>query len=554
MYTIVKWFYGLFNLCWYYDVLRIWGGYLEMETSSHVDRLLAMKPPVGRNLSVSRLVEIALARQEGVLTDTGALCCTTGNYTGRSPNDRFIVDEASVRSQIAWGNVNKPISPETFDRLYQRALNYLETKDYFVFDGFAGADEKYSMPIRVINEYAWHNIFVQQLFIRPTLQQLEGHQPEFTMICTPGLKADPSTDGTNSEAYIILSLEKKIIILGGTEYAGEMKKSIFSVLNYLMPLREVLPMHCSANVGADGDVALFFGLSGTGKTTLSADPERSLIGDDEHGWSGNGIFNFEGGCYAKCIDLSQEKEPQIWKAIRFGTVIENVILNSDFRVPDFTDNSLTENTRAGYPVNYIDNALIPSLAGHPRVVVFLTADAFGVLPPISKLTKEQAMYHFLSGYTSKLAGTERGVTEPQVTFSTCFGEPFLPLSPAVYANMLGKRIDEHNAKVYLVNTGWSGGPYGVGKRMNLTYTRAMITAALNGELEKVPYRPDPVFGILIPEAVNGVPVEILTPRNTWEDTEAYDKTARSLAESFCHNFEKFIDVSADIRSAGPSIT
>ena len=525
-----------------------------MDTSSHVDRLFAIKPPAGRNLPVSKLVEIALARQEGVLTDTGALCCTTGNYTGRSPNDRYIVDEASVHSQIAWGNVNKPISLEIFDRLYQRALEYLETKDYFVFDGFAGADEKYSMPLRVINEYAWHNIFVQQLFIRPTSQQLEVHQPEFTMICTPGLKADPESDGTNSEAYIILSLEKKIIILGGTEYAGEMKKSIFSVLNYLMPLREVLPMHCSANVGADGDAALFFGLSGTGKTTLSADPERSLIGDDEHGWSGNGIFNFEGGCYAKCIDLSQEKEPQIWKAIRFGTVIENVILNSDSRVPDFTDNSLTENTRAGYPVNYIDNALIPSLAGHPRVVVFLTADAFGVLPPISKLTKEQAMYHFLSGYTSKLAGTERGVTEPQVTFSTCFGEPFLPLSPAVYANMLGKRIDEHKARVYLVNTGWSRGPYGVGKRMNLTYTRAMITAALNGELEKVHYHADPVFGILIPEEVNGVPAEILTPRNTWDDTEAYDKTARSLAESFRHNFEKFIDVSADIRSAGPSIT
>jgi len=524
-----------------------------MDTSSHIDRLLTTKPPVGRNLPISKLVEIALARQEGVLSHTGALCCTTGNYTGRSPHDRFIVEEASIQNQIAWGSVNKPISPETFDNLYHRALAYLETKEYFVFDGFAGADAKYSVPIRVINEYAWHNIFVQQLFIRPTVEQLEGHQPEFTLICTPGLTADPNIDGTNSEAYIILSLEKKVIILGGTQYAGEMKKSIFSVLNYLMPFREVLPMHCSANVGADGDVALFFGLSGTGKTTLSADPERSLIGDDEHGWSGNGIFNFEGGCYAKCIDLSQEKEPQIWKAIRFGTVIENVVLNTELRVPDYKDNSLTENTRAGYPVNYIDNALIPSMAGHPRVVVFLTADAFGVLPPISKLTKEQAMYHFLSGYTSKLAGTERGVTEPQVTFSTCFGEPFLPLSPAVYANMLGKRIDEHNAKVYLVNTGWTGGSYGVGKRMNLTYTRAMITAALNGELEKVSYRPDPVFGILVPETITGVPDEILTPRNTWEDAEAYDKTARSLAESFRQNFEKFVDVSSDIRSAGPNL-
>ncbi|SDH33445.1 phosphoenolpyruvate carboxykinase (ATP) [Desulfosporosinus hippei] len=522
-----------------------------MGTNSNIDHLFTVKAPVGRNIPVSKLVEIALARHEGMLTNTGALCCSTGNYTGRSPKDRFIVDDASIKGQIAWGKVNKPISPETFNKLYRRALEYLETKDYFVFDGFAGADDKYSMPIRVINEYAWHNIFVQQLFIRPTEKQLENHQPEFTLICTPGLTADPQTDGTNSEAYVILSLEKKVIIIGGTEYAGEMKKSIFSALNYLMPFREVLPMHCSANVGANHDVALFFGLSGTGKTTLSADPERRLIGDDEHGWSESGIFNFEGGCYAKCIDLSQAKEPQIWNAIRFGTVIENVVLNPDSRLPDYKDSSLTENTRAGYPVTYIDNALIPSQAGHPRVVVFLTADAFGVLPPISKLTKEQAMYHFLSGYTSKLAGTERGITEPQVTFSTCFGEPFLPLSPAVYAEMLGKRIDEHNSTVYLVNTGWSGGPYGVGKRLNLTYTRAMITAALNGELEKAAYQADPVFGLMIPEAVNGVPVEVLTPRNTWADTEAYDKTANTLAESFRQNFQRFEDVSADIRSAGP---
>ncbi|MCB8818722.1 phosphoenolpyruvate carboxykinase (ATP) [Desulfosporosinus shakirovi] len=524
-----------------------------MDTSSGVGRLFTINPPVGRNLPVSRLVEIALNRREGVLSNTGALCCTTGNYTGRSPKDRFIVEETSVRRQIAWGEVNKPISPETFNKLYQRALAYLETKEYFVFEGFAGADNKYSMPIRVINEYAWHNIFVQQLFIRPTAEQLESHHPEFTMICTPGLRADPETDGTNSEAYIILSLEKKVIILGGTEYAGEMKKSIFSVLNYLMPFRKVLPMHCSANVGANRDVALFFGLSGTGKTTLSADPDRSLIGDDEHGWSENGVFNFEGGCYAKCIDLSQEKEPQIWNAIHFGTVMENVILDANCRVPNYKDNSLTENTRAGYPVNYIDNALIPSLAGHPRVVVFLTADAFGVLPPIAKLTKEQAMYHFLSGYTSKLAGTELGIQEPQVTFSTCFGEPFLPLSPGVYAEMLGNRIEQHQSKVYLVNTGWTGGPYGIGKRLNLTFTRAMITAALNGDLEKVAYRPDPVFSILVPEAVKGVPDEILTPRNTWEDSEAYDKTANSLAESFRQNFQRFDDVSADIRSAGPDI-
>ena len=524
-----------------------------MDTVTRVNHLFTIKPPVGKNLPVSMLVEIALARQEGVLSDAGALCCTTGNYTGRSPKDRFIVDEASISSQIAWGSVNKPISPEAFERLYQRALDYLETKDYFVFEGYAGADNKYSLPIRVINEYAWHNIFVQQLLIRPSVEQLVDHEPEFTVICTPGLKADPRTDGTNSEAYIILSFEKKVIILGGTEYAGEIKKSIFSVLNYLMPLREVLPMHCSANVGVNGDVALFFGLSGTGKTTLSADPQRNLIGDDEHGWSGNGVFNFEGGCYAKCIDLSQEQEPQIWNAIRFGTVIENVVLDTVSRAPDYCDNSLTENTRAGYPVSYIDNAVMPGLANHPRVVVFLTADAFGVLPPVSKLTKEQAMYYFLSGYTSKLAGTERGITEPQTTFSTCFGEPFLPLSPTVYAKMLGKRIDEHNATVYLLNTGWSGGPYGVGKRMKLSYTRAMVTAALNGELEKVKYRPDPIFRLLIPEAVTGVPEEILTPRNTWEDTSDYDRTAYSLAESFCQNFSKFNDVLSEIRTAGPNI-
>lgn len=525
-----------------------------MDVNSRIEQLFSTNPPVGRNLPVSRLVETALSRQEGVLIDTGAFCCTTGKYTGRSPKDRFIAEDSSVSHQIAWGNVNKPISPEIFANLYERALTYLESKNYFVFDGFAGADENYSMPIRVINEYAWQNIFVQQLFIRPTVNQLKNHQPEFTLICTPGLKADPAKDGTNSEAYIILSLEKKVIIIGGTEYAGEMKKSVFSVLNYFMPYRDVLPMHCSANVGAGGDVALFFGLSGTGKTTLSADPERQLIGDDEHGWSGKGVFNFEGGCYAKCIDLSQEKEPQIWNAIRFGTVLENVVFDKKLRVPDYRDNSLTENTRAGYPVHYIDNALIPSLAGHPRVVVFLTADAFGVLPPISKLSKEQAMYHFLSGYTSKLAGTERGITEPQVTFSTCFGEPFLPLNPSVYARMLGERIDQHNAQVYLVNTGWSGGPYGIGKRLNLTYTRAMITAALNGELEKVLYRTDPVFGLHIPESVTGVPTEILTPRNTWEDSRAYDKTAQTLAESFQKNFRKFEDVSSDICGAGPNMS
>lgn len=511
------------------------------------------KTTVGRNLPICQLVEMALARGEGVLTSTGSLSCTTGKYTGRSPLDRFIVDEPSVHDRIAWGKINKQFTKENFAGLYQKVLAYLDTKQFFIFDGFAGADEKYQLPVRVINEYAWHNIFVQQLLIRPTVEQLADHHPDFTVICTPGLKADPQTDGTNSEAFIILSFEKRVVLIGGTEYAGEIKKSVFSVLNYLMPEREVFPMHCSANVGMDKDVALFFGLSGTGKTTLSADPERRLIGDDEHGWSGTGIFNFEGGCYAKCINLSREHEPQIWDAIRFGAVTENVVLDPQTRVADYHNGTLTENTRAGYPIDFIDNAMIPGLAGHPHVVIFLTADAFGILPPIAKLTKEQAMYYFLSGYTSKLAGTERGITEPEATFSSCFGEPFLPLNPIVYANMLGERIDAHNVQVYLVNTGWSGGPYGEGKRMKLSYTRAMVTAALNGTLEKEHYRKDPVFGLPIPETVPGVPAAILQPRETWADQAAYDNAAQDLAKRFQENFKKFPDVAANISNAGPQL-
>jgi phosphoenolpyruvate carboxykinase (ATP) len=519
----------------------------EIQTA-HVN---LVKSQVGCNLPISQLVEIALARGEGILAATGAFSCTTGKYTGRSPQDRFIVDEPSVHGRVAWGAVNKPLSEEKFECLYQKVLAYLGTIPFFEFDGFAGADVKYQLPIRVINEFAWHNIFVQQLLIRPTIDQLANHQPEFTVICTPGLRADPQTDGTNSDAFIVLSFERRVVIIGGTEYAGEIKKSIFSVLNFLMPEREVFPMHCSANVGVNGDVALFFGLSGTGKTTLSADPERRLIGDDEHGWSSTGIFNFEGGCYAKCINLSKEHEPQIWDAIRFGAVTENVVLDAQTRVADYSNGSLTENTRAGYPIDYIDNAIISGIASHPHVVVFLTADAFGILPPIAKLTKEQAMYYFLSGYTSKLAGTERGITEPEATFSTCFGEPFLPLNPAVYANMLGERIDAHNVQVYLVNTGWSGGPYGVGKRMKLPLTRAMISAALNGALEKVPYQPDPVFGLFIPTTVPGVPATILQPRSTWTDPAAYDAAAQALAARFHQNFIHFPDVADNIRSAGP---
>ncbi|MCZ8515733.1 phosphoenolpyruvate carboxykinase (ATP) [Paenibacillus filicis] len=503
------------------------------------------------NLSADELVRLALSRREGVLSSAQAFRATTGKFTGRSPKDKYIVREASVSEHVAWGPVNQPISEAQFDSLYRKALQYMQDRELFVFDGFAGADDEYRLPIRVVNEYAWHNLFVRQLFIRPDAAELAAHRPQFTVYALPGLKADPASDGTQSETFIIISFERQIVLIGGTEYAGEMKKSIFSVLNYLLPMRGVLPMHCSANAGADGDVALFFGLSGTGKTTLSADPERSLIGDDEHGWSKRGVFNFEGGCYAKCIGLSEAKEPQIWNAIRFGSVLENVVLDPTTGEADYNDGSLTENTRAAYPVDYIPGALIPGIGGHPKVIIFLTADASGVLPPIARLTKEQAMYHFLSGYTSKLAGTERGVTEPESTFSACFGSPFLPLRPSVYADMLGRKIEEHRVRVYLVNTGWSGGPYGVGQRMKLAYTRAMVTAAINGSIERSAFSADPVFGLAVPEAVEGVPSEVLQPSRTWADHAAYDAKARELAERFSRNFEKFPDAPEAVRKAGP---
>lgn len=494
---------------------------------------------VHRNLSADELIRISLERGEGKLASTGALAVSTGKYTGRSPKDKYIVKEPSVAEHVDWGSVNQPMAPEQFERLYQKALAYMQDKELFVFDGFAGADDKARLAIRVINEFAWQNLFARQLFIRPSEEELQSHKPEFTVICLPKLQADPQTDGTRSETFICISFEKKVVLIGGTEYAGEMKKSIFSVLNYMLPFKGILPMHCSANVGEAGDVALFFGLSGTGKTTLSADPDRRLIGDDEHGWSDDGVFNFEGGCYAKCVNLSEEKEPQIWNAIRHGTVLENVVLDPETGVADYDDTSLTENTRAAYPIEMIPGAVIPGKAGHPTVIIFLTADAFGVLPPIAKLTKEQAMYHFISGYTSKLAGTERGVTEPEATFSACFGAPFLPLHPKKYAEMLGEKIDKHDVRVYLVNTGWSGGPYGVGKRMNLSYTRRMVTAAVNGSIEQASFTPDPIFGLLCPDFIEGVPSEVLQPRNTWSDKDAYDKAAKDLAERFEKNYQKF---------------
>ncbi|EWG10619.1 phosphoenolpyruvate carboxykinase (ATP) [Cytobacillus firmus] len=505
-------------------------------------------------LSVPQLVEKVLNRNEGSLTSTGAVRATTGKYTGRSPKDKYIVEEASNKDKMDWGSVNQPISEEAFSNLYNKVINYLKEKEeVFVFKGFAGADKKHRMPIQVINEYAWHNLFAHQLFIRPAEDELLDHQAEFTVISAPNFKADPAVDGTKSETFIIISFERRTVLIGGTEYAGEMKKSIFSVMNYMLPENGILPMHCSANVGREGDVALFFGLSGTGKTTLSADPNRKLIGDDEHGWSANGVFNIEGGCYAKCINLSREKEPQIFDAIRFGAVLENVVVNSETRVADYDDSTLTENTRAAYQLQAIDNIVDPSIAGHPNTIVFLTADAFGVLPPISKLSKEQAMYHFLSGYTSKLAGTERGITSPQATFSTCFGSPFLPLPANRYAEMLGEKIDEHNAKVFLVNTGWTGGEYGVGERMKLAYTRAMIEAALEGELNNVETIKDEIFGLEIPQHVTGVPDEVLQPNKTWADQAAYEAKAKELASKFRENFKKFTSVSSDIEEKGGPI-
>ena len=506
---------------------------------------------VYRNLPAAQLVEKALERGEGTLSNTGALVVKTGKYTGRSPEDKFVVDYPSIHDEIAWGKVNVPMKPEVFDKIYDKAIAYLQDREIFIFDGFAGADLKYTKRFRIVNEMASQNLFIHQLLIRPTAEQLEDYTPDFTIIAAPGFKCIPELDGTNSEAAIIVSFEKKIVLIAGSQYSGEIKKSVFSVMNYLMPKENVFPMHCSANIGEDNDTALFFGLSGTGKTTLSADPARMLIGDDEHGWSNDGVFNFEGSCYAKCINLSQENEPQIWNAIKFGSLVENVVMDSETREFDFNDASLTENTRVGYPVEYIPNAAIPGVGSQPKTVVFLTADAFGVLPPVAKLDKNMAMYHFVSGYTSKLAGTERGITEPQTTFSTCFGAPFLPLDPSVYAEMLGEKIDQTNANVYLINTGWSGGPYGVGKRMSLKYTRAMVTAALTGELEKAGYDLDPIFNVYIPKTCPNVPAEILNPRNTWADKNEYDAAAKKLAARFVENFKKYTHMPEHIVNAGP---
>src|SRR2546428_2458048 len=519
-------------------------------------QLAEMDIKVGRAhdiLSVPSLVELIINRKEGILSSTGALSVKTGRFTGRSPDDKYIVDDEVTHSIVDWGKVNHSISEENFDKIFHRMKGHVEDKEFFILDGFVGADPENRLPIRVINNRAWHNLFARQLFIRATQEEHENFKPQFTMLSCDDFAAVPGEVGTRTETFIIINFKKKLVLIGSTSYAGEIKKAMFSIMNFVMPRKDIFPMHCSANVGKAGDTALFFGLSGTGKTTLSADPDRRLVGDDEHGWSDSGIFNFEGGCYAKCINLKKDKEPQIWKAIRFGSVMENVVICDGTREPVFDDGSLTENTRVAYPLDYIDGAVIPSIAGHPKVIVFLTADAFGVMPPIAKLTKEGAMYHFMSGYTSKLAGTERGITEPKETFSQCFGAPFMPLSAKEYAKMLGQKITKHNTKVYLINTGWSGGPYGVGKRMNLAHTRAMVRAALNGDLEKGSFIHDHIFNLDIPTSCTGVPPEVFDTRNSWSDKRKYEISARRLASLFVKNFEKFDNVAAEIRNAGPTI-
>ncbi len=507
------------------------------------------------NMPTAAIYEEVIRRGEAVLARGGPLVVKTGKHTGRAPNDKFVVREPSSEENIWWGKVNPPMDAEKFDRLYNRLLDHLKGKDLFVQDLYAGADPTYQIPIRIITENAVSSLFSRNQFLRVPLGEVSDFVPEFTVIAAPEFAAIPAVDGTNSDVCVLIHFGRKLVVIGTSRYAGEIKKSIFTVLNYVLPLKGVLSMHCSANIGEQGDTALFFGLSGTGKTTLSADPDRHLIGDDQHGWSDHGVFNFEGGCYAKVIRLSPEAEPEIFQTTRtFGTVLENVIMDPVTREIDLDDASITENTRGSYPLTQIPNHVPSGMGGHPANIVFLTADAFGVMPPISKLTPEQAMYHFLSGYTAKLAGTEKGVAEPQATFSTCFGAPFLALHPTVYAHMLGEKIERHNAQCWLLNTGWTGGSYGVGQRMQIAYTRKMINAALSGRLHDVVFEPDPVFGVLVPTTCPGVPSEVLQPRNTWEDKAAYDQQARKLAAMFVKNFETYADMAGpEVQAAGPKV-
>ena len=523
-----------------------------METYG-IEKLGIVNPKaVYRNLTPAQLTEAALRRGEGKLSNTGALVVTTGKYTGRSPKDKFIVDTPSVHDDIAWGSVNVPITQEKFNAIRSKVIAYLQNREIFIFDGMAGADPVCTRKFRIINELASQNLFIHELLIRPTAEELENYgEADFTIFVAPGFKCIPEIDGTHSEAAIIVDYEQKQVVICGSQYSGEIKKSVFSVMNFLMPKEGVLPMHCSANMDPEThETAVFFGLSGTGKTTLSADPNRKLIGDDEHGWSDRGIFNFEGGCYAKCINLSKEHEPEIWNAIRFGAVTENVKLFEDTRIINFDDGSITENTRVGYPIDYIPNTVSSGVGPIPRTIFFLAADAFGVLPPISKLDRNAAIYHFVSGYTSKLAGTENGVTEPEATFSTCFGEPFFPLDTALYAHQFGRRVEKSGANVFLINTGWTGGSYGKGHRIPLKYTRAMINAALNGDLDFVEYVKEPFFNLKIPRSCPGVPAEMLNPKNTWSNKREYDKTAKKLTKMFQENFNKY-DLPSTVVKAGP---
>ncbi|MFZ4386377.1 MAG: phosphoenolpyruvate carboxykinase (ATP) [Chloroflexota bacterium] len=508
---------------------------------------------VSRNLPPARLVEEVIRRGEGALGPGGAVLVDTGHHTGRSPQDKFVVRDAVTADTVWWGPVNRPFAPEAFDALLARVADHVSGRDLFVQDLAGGADPAYRLPIRVVTEHAWQSLFAQNLFLRPDAETRATQVPGFTVFAVPSFQADPARDGTRSSTFVILNFTRRIVLIGGTEYAGEIKKSIFTVLNYLLPQQGILPMHASANIGEDGTTALFFGLSGTGKTTLSTDPARTLIGDDEHGWGANGLFNFEGGCYAKVINLSASAEPEIFATThQFGTVLENVVYDPATHVLDLDSEAKTENTRGAYPLDFIPNASADGVGGHPAHVLLLTCDAFGVLPPVSRLTTPQALYHFLCGYTAKVAGTEIGLTAPEATFSSCFGEPFLPLSPVTYANMLGERLAHYGSRVWLVNTGWTGGVYGVGKRMSIAHTRAIVRAILEGSLDHVAVTPDPHFGMGVPVSCPGVPTEVLTPRRTWADGDAFDATARDLAGRFASRFAQFAnEVGPEVRTAGP---
>lgn len=523
---------------------------MSLSINKHI---IKPKNKVYRNISINRLIKKALKNKEVVQAKNGTIIVYTGKYTGRSPKDKFIVDTPKVHEYINWNDTNVPIDINSYQKLYKKITKYLSNREeVYVFDGFAGAHENHKLHVRVISEYAYQALFINHLLRRPTKKDLKTHNPQLTIICAPGCIADPEKDNTNSETFIVMNLEENVVLIGGTKYAGEIKKAIFSVLNYHLPFKKIFPMHCSANTNHKGETALFFGLSGTGKTTLSADPKRKLIGDDEHGWSEDGIFNFEGGCYAKCINLKKESEPQIWNAIKSGTLLENVTLNDQGEF-DFADDSLTENTRAAYPLEYIDNSILSGVGDHPQKIIFLTADAFGVLPPVAKLNLHSSLYHFISGYTSKLAGTERGIKKPQATFSAFFGGPFMPQKPMVYAELLKYYVQKFRSTVYLVNTGWMGGPYGIGKRISIQHTREIITQLLDGKLDNVQYRHDGLFNLDVPQNIDNIDTGILIPKSLWDNKSEYDLQAKKLANLFIENMKKYNDISEDIIKGGPTL-